>query len=191
MGQPGVPRPCGYVTAHKGQGTKTFVYGLILILDKSLSFSRRHGKGYFIKRSNGQIWQWDMWQPGMAIVDFTNPGAWKWFQDKLEVLLDMGVDCFKTDFGERIPPTSYTMTDLTRKRCTTTTRISITNVCTSFWSESSERTGSALCPLCHRRRPEIPCPLGGGDCWSDYESMEESLRGGLSLCMSGFWLLGA
>ena len=26
----------------------------------------------------------------------------------------------------------------------------------------------------------------GGDCWSDYESMEESLRGGLSLLMSGF-----
>lgn len=26
----------------------------------------------------------------------------------------------------------------------------------------------------------------GGDCWSDYESMEESLRGGLSLMMSGF-----
>ena len=26
----------------------------------------------------------------------------------------------------------------------------------------------------------------GGDCWSDYEAMEESLRGGLSLCMAGF-----
>ena len=26
----------------------------------------------------------------------------------------------------------------------------------------------------------------GGDCWSDYESMEESLRGGLSLTLSGF-----
>lgn len=26
----------------------------------------------------------------------------------------------------------------------------------------------------------------GGDCWSDYVSMEESLRGGLSLLMSGF-----
>ena len=26
----------------------------------------------------------------------------------------------------------------------------------------------------------------GGDCWSDYESMEESIRGGLSLLMSGF-----
>ena len=29
----------------------------------------------------------------------------------------------------------------------------------------------------------------GGDCWSDYESMEESLRGGLSLTSVRFWLL--
>ncbi len=59
--------------------------------------------GYFLKRPDGSVWQWDMWQPGMAIVDFTNPEAKKWYQKKLEALVDMGVDCFKTDFGERIP----------------------------------------------------------------------------------------
>ena len=59
--------------------------------------------GYFLKRANGDVWQWDMWQPGLAIVDFTNPAACEWYGKKLEALLDMGVDCFKTDFGERIP----------------------------------------------------------------------------------------
>ena len=39
----------------------------------------------------------------MAVVDFTNPEACKWYQSKLKALLDDGVDCFKTDFGERIP----------------------------------------------------------------------------------------
>ena len=42
-------------------------------------------------------------RPGMAMVDFTNPDAREWYAGKLEALLDMGVDCFKTDFGERIP----------------------------------------------------------------------------------------
>ena len=42
-------------------------------------------------------------RPGMGIVDFTNPDARAWYADKLRALLDMGVDCFKTDFGERIP----------------------------------------------------------------------------------------
>ena len=49
------------------------------------------------------MWQWDRWQAGMAVVDFTNPGAREWYAAKLGALVDMGVDCFKTDFGERIP----------------------------------------------------------------------------------------
>ena len=35
-------------------------------------------------------------------VDFSNPEAGAWYAGKLEALLDMGVDAFKTDFGERI-----------------------------------------------------------------------------------------
>ena len=61
------------------------------------------GKGYLIKKTNGDVWQTDLWQAGMGIVDFTNPDAWKWYQDKLRNLLSDGVDCIKTDFGERIP----------------------------------------------------------------------------------------
>ena len=55
--------------------------------------------GYLLKKPNGDVCQWDLWQAGMGIVDFTNPGAWKWYQSKLRHLLDQGVDCFKTDFG--------------------------------------------------------------------------------------------
>ena len=44
-----------------------------------------------------------MWQPGMAIVDFTNPEACAWFKGLLKKLFDMGVNNIKTDFGERIP----------------------------------------------------------------------------------------
>ena len=40
---------------------------------------------------------------GMGIVDFTNPEACAWYAGKLRNLLAMGVDTFKTDFGERIP----------------------------------------------------------------------------------------
>ena len=60
--------------------------------------------GYFLKRQDGKgTKQLDSWQPGMAIVDFTNPKAVKWYTDKLRALLDLGVDSFKVDFGERIP----------------------------------------------------------------------------------------
>ncbi|NED89532.1 alpha-xylosidase, partial [Streptomyces sp. SID11233] len=52
---------------------------------------------------DGDVWQWDQWQAGMGLVDFTNPEARLWYQGHLRVLLDQGVDCFKTDFGERVP----------------------------------------------------------------------------------------
>lgn len=39
----------------------------------------------------------------MGIVDFTNLEACEWYISKLKNLMDMGVDCFKTDFSERIP----------------------------------------------------------------------------------------
>ena len=59
--------------------------------------------GYFIKKTDGSVFQCDEWQPGMAIVDFTNPEACKWYAGYLRKLCEMGVDTFKTDFGERIP----------------------------------------------------------------------------------------
>lgn len=51
--------------------------------------------GFFIKRADGTPWQWDLWQPGLAVVDFTNPEACKWYGNKLEKLIDLGVDTFK------------------------------------------------------------------------------------------------
>ena len=54
--------------------------------------------GYFIKRTDDSPWQWDLWQPGLAILDVTNPEACKWYTKKLSALLDIGVDTFKVCF---------------------------------------------------------------------------------------------
>jgi alpha-D-xyloside xylohydrolase len=39
----------------------------------------------------------------LAAVDFTNPDARAWFQNKLRALLEMGAAVFKSDFGEQAP----------------------------------------------------------------------------------------
>lgn len=70
--------------------------------DASPVFEEAAGKGYLVKRENGDVWQWDLWQAGMGLVDFTNPAACRWFELKLETLFDIGIDCLKTDFGERV-----------------------------------------------------------------------------------------
>ena len=180
------PDPVGMLKRIKEKGLNICVWINSYIGQESILFKEGMEKGYFIKRSNGEVWQWDMWQPGMAIVDFTNPAAWKWFQDKLEVLLDMGVDCFKTDFGERIP-TDAVYYDGSDPRKMHNYYTYLYNKCVYELLERKRGKGQAdLFARSATVGGQKFTVHWGGDCWSDYESMEESLRGGLSLCMSGF-----
>ncbi len=81
---------CVWINPYIAQGTPFFREGM--------------ENGYFLMRADGRgAKQIDFWNPGMAVVDFTNPDAKEWYLARLKTLLDMGVDCFKTDFGERIP----------------------------------------------------------------------------------------
>ncbi|MGO4429967.1 TIM-barrel domain-containing protein, partial [Streptomyces sp. MCAF7] len=73
------------------------------IAQKSHLFAEAMAAGYLLKRADGDVWQWDKWQAGMGMVDFTNPAAREWYAAKLRHLLGQGVDAFKTDFGERVP----------------------------------------------------------------------------------------
>ena len=141
---------------------------------------------YLLLKKNGDVFQTDTWQAGMGIVDFTNPYAWKWYQDKLKSLLDMGVDCFKTDFGERIP--------INVKYYNNADPVMMHNYYTYLYNKCvfellEETTGKGEACLFARSATaggqKFPVHWGG-DSTASYESMAESLRGGLSLTMSGF-----
>ena len=97
------PDPEGMIKRLKAKGLKVCVWINPYIGQRSPVFKELKEKGYLLKRPDGSLWQWDKWQPGLAIYDFTNPEACQWYADKLKGLVAMGVDCFKTDFGERIP----------------------------------------------------------------------------------------
>lgn len=181
------PDPEGMLKRIKDKGLNICVWINSYIGQESYLFDEGMEKGYFIKRKNGKVWQWDMWQPGMAIVDFTNPEAYKWFQDKLEVLIDMGVDCFKTDFGERIPTEDVVYYDGSDPVKMHNYYTYLYNKCVYELLERKRGKGEAVLFARSATVGSQKYPVHwGGDCWSDYESMEESLRGGLSLLMSGF-----
>ncbi len=181
------PDPKGMLSRIKDKGLNICVWINPYIAQESELFDEGMEKGYFLKRSNQKVWQWDMWQPGMAIVDFTNPKAYAWYQEKLELLLDMGVDCFKTDFGERIPIEDVCYADGSSPEKMHNFYTYLYNKCVY---ELLVRKKGADNAVLFARSATAGCqkfPVHwGGDCWSDYESMEESLRGGLSLLMSGF-----
>jgi len=97
------PDPQAMLKRLKSRGLRICVWINPYIAQRSALFDEGAKRGFLLKRPNGDVWQWDRGQAGMGIVDFTNPEACRWFGDKLRALVDTGVDCFKTDFGERIP----------------------------------------------------------------------------------------
>ena len=153
---------------------------------KSSLFDEGMKHGYLVKTSDGSVWQWDRWQAGMALVDFTNPQAVIWYQDKLKQLLDMGVDTFKTDFGERIP------TDVVYHDQSDPVRMH--NYYTYLYNQAVfsllEKERGKHEALVFARSATVggqKFPVHwGGDCSATYASMAESIRAGLSLSLCGF-----
>jgi len=180
------PDPPGMLSRLKARGLHICVWINPYIAQRSPLFAEGMRQGYLLRKPNGDVWQWDLWQPGMAIVDFTNPAARDWFAGKLRALLDMGVDCFKTDFGERIPTevVYYDGSDPDRMH----------NYYSYLYNQTvfellQEHRGTGEAVLFARSgtagSQQFPVHWGG-DCNSTFESMAESLRGGLSLGLSGF-----
>ena len=181
------PDPKAMLDRLKAKGLEICVWINSYIAQRSSMFDEGVKGGYFLKTKDGSVWQGDMWQPGMAIVDFTNPAACEWYKGKLRALCEMGVNAFKTDFGERIPTKDVVYYDGSDPYKMHNYYTYLYNKC--VFEVLEEFYGKDKACLFARSATvggqQFPVHWGG-DCWSDYESMEESLRGGLSLLMSGF-----
>ncbi|PTU20085.1 hypothetical protein P175DRAFT_0269223 [Aspergillus ochraceoroseus IBT 24754] len=184
------PDATGYLKRLKDRGLKISIWINPYIGQASPLFKIGKENGYFIKRTDGSVWQWDLWQAGMAVVDFTNPAACAWYSTHLSRLMDMGIDSFKTDFAERIPYKNIQYHDgsdpvrmhnyyaLLYNKIVYETMTNRYGKSQSLLFARSTAPGGQAFPV-----------HWGGDCESTYEAMAESLRGGLSLMLSGyiFW----
>lgn len=181
------PDPEGLIKKIHEKGIKVCVWINPYIAQKSAMFKEGKAKGYLVKRTDGNVWQWDLWQAGNGFIDFTNPAAVKWYQDKLKKLLDMGVDCFKTDFGERIPiddAVYYDGSDPKREHNFYTYQYN-----KATFDAIAEKRGVDDAVVFARSATvgsqQFPVHWGG-DCLSNFKSMSDTLHGGLSFLSSGF-----
>ena len=180
------PDPEGMLQRLHAKDLRICVWINPYIAQRSPVFAEAAEAGYLVRRADGSIWQWDLWQAGMGLVDFTNPAARGWYQDKLRGLLDQGVDCFKTDFGERIP--------LDVVYADGSDPAAMHNLYTQLYNEAvfevlRESRGEGEAVVFARSATvggqRLPVHWGG-DSTSTFASMAETLRGGLSLALSGF-----
>lgn len=181
------PDPEGLLLRLHEKHLKICVWINPYIAQKSPLFVEARDKGYFIKHKDGSVWQWDQWQAGNAFVDFTNPEAVKWYQDKLKHLIQMGVDCFKTDFGERIPMYDAVFYDGSNPQgahnyYTYLYNKSVTDVLKDVKGDEEAVVFARSATVGSQKFPVH----WGGDNVSNYQSMADTLRGGLSFLSSGF-----
>jgi alpha-D-xyloside xylohydrolase len=183
------PDPEGMLKRMKAKGLKICLWINPYISQLSELFVEGSRGGFLLKRADGSVFQRDRWQPGMALVDFTNPQAIQWYCAKLTALLDMGVDCFKTDFGELIP------TDVVYHNAADPQQMHnhyayLYNKAVFELLERYHGKGNAMVFARSASIGSQKFPVHwGGDCDATFEAMAEDLRGGLSFCMSGpaFW----
>lgn len=187
------PDPKGQISRLKERGLckKVCVWINPYISQHGAVFKHAAEKGYLLKRKNGDVFQWDLWQAGMGIVDVTNPEARAWYAECLNGLFDMGVDAIKTDFGERIPTLDVQWHDKTvdpnrmhNYYAFTYNQLVYEALQKRYGKDEAVLFARAACAGTQR------FPLGwGGDCESTPEALAESIRGGLSMGLSGysFW----
>ncbi|MBN2213500.1 MAG: alpha-xylosidase [Bacteroidales bacterium] len=162
----------------KKQGFHISLWQLPYFVPQNTLFTEIIGKGLAVKDARGNIPYED------AVLDFSNPETVEWYREKIAGLLRMGVGAIKVDFGEAAPlngiyhsgktgfyehnlyPLRYNkaVADITRE-------VNGENI---IWARSAW-AGSQRYPT-----------HWGGDPANTNTSMAATLRGGLSLGLSGF-----
>jgi alpha-D-xyloside xylohydrolase len=172
------PDPEKLTAELKEKGFKTSLWQIPYFTPLNPIFNEVVKKKLYIKDGNGNVSTED------AILDFSNPETIDWYAQKIKALLRLGITVIKTDFGEAAPlkglyasgrsgyyehnnyPLRYTqlVSKITQE----------INGESLIWSRSSWAGG--------QRNPVH----WGGDAEVSDAGMAGSLRGGLSLGLSGF-----
>lgn len=197
----------GFIADLHHQGLRLSLWEQPYISIESDLFELGKANGYFVRRPDGAVYIIDYglslaprpdgiirtatpetsWNAPVAIIDLTNPEATVWFQNLHRPLLQMGVDVFKTDFGEDVPADALFANGATGATMHNLYPLLYNQAVSEVvrqeqgyslvWSRSGT-AGNQRYPVCW-----------SGDPGADWDSLACTIRGGLSIGMSGvpFW----
>ncbi|MCR5255220.1 MAG: glycoside hydrolase family 31 protein [Acetatifactor sp.] len=119
------PNPDKMIKKLHGDGFKVMLWVCPFITADTVMFRDALAKDILIKDSTGETYILHWWNGYSAVLDMSNPDAVKWLKDKLDALMEMGVDGFKFDAGDSF---FYTEDNVTYKNTTP-------NEQSEYWSE--------------------------------------------------------
>lgn len=186
------PDRIGMLAELKKQGFRICLWINPYISRQAELFQEGCAGGYLVKKENGEAYTADLWHgllPWCGIVDFTNPDAAAWYQSKIAGLLSEGVDVLKTDFAEDIPEDAVFFNGQTGKEMRNFySRLYNEAVFAVTCREKGKENGLVWARSGCAGMQKFPV-CWSGDPQSTFEGMAATLRGGLSLAMSGvpFW----
>jgi alpha-D-xyloside xylohydrolase len=184
------PNPERLIASLHEQGFKVSIWENPYVAVDTDLYREGAAKGFFATHADGSVYLVDEWsgeQPLTAIVDFTNPAATAWYKDLHRPLFRMGVDVFKTDFGEGIPADAHFSNGHTGLELHNAYPLLYNG---AVFEVTVEETGHGLVwgRAGYAGSQRYPT-CWSGDPHTTFEDMALVLRGGLSLALSGvaFW----
>ena len=152
-------------------------------------FKEGKKKGYFATDKKGDVYiQSDFEDHPTAFIDYSNPEAVKWIQQKHLQLLKDGADVFKTDMSESVAEDAIFANGMTGAEMHNLYPLLYNK--TVFEAVDQHSKGKGIVWGRSAWAGSQRYPLGwAGDCHSTYEDMACTLRSGLSYGLSGvpFW----
>lgn len=179
------PNPTTFVSNLKKKGYRLSLWQMPYISEEAEQYEEAKANNYMgqlhtgIMKGGSNFSNLDY----AGTIDFTYPKAVEWYKDLLRELLDMGVACIKTDFGEEIH-LDANYHDMAPEK--------LNNLYALLYQKAAfevtkEVTGDGVV---WARAGWSGCqryPIHwGGDAAASWDGMAGSLKGGLHLGLSGF-----
>ncbi|MFA5341657.1 MAG: alpha-xylosidase, partial [Clostridia bacterium] len=162
-------------------------YNFIPPREDNINYIEARKKGYLALDDEGNVFRHNNEMPGSwkndSIIDFSNPEACEWYANQIKQVIKTGISAIKTDFGEGIPIEAKYM-NISGKRFHNLYSLAynsvIFNACKDVSGENivwarSGTAGSQRYPI-----------HWGGDSQCTFEGLQGTLRGALSIGLSGF-----
>jgi len=142
-------------------------------------FAEAKAKGYLAHENV----RW--WFGAGGMLDFTNPAAVAWWQEKLRPLFEIGADFIKNDDGEDLPDDAQAFNGMDAREYHNLYGFYYGKATFEAHPDKSKKRSLIYARTAWIGSQRYPA-LFLGDQKADFESLRRSIRAGLNLAMAGF-----